>query len=202
MSSALLVVAGLAGLLVGADLLVRGGSALASHLGVRPIVIGLTVVAVGTSVPELAVGIDAVRQGSPGLAVGNIVGTNLVNILFILGLSALILPIAFERRTLRFDLPAMTVACLALWLLARDGSLTRLDGAILCLGGAAYTAGIVWMSRRESATVRADYASRSERTSLRSARELVLRVLTVIAGIGLVLLGAELLVDGSIDIAR
>jgi cation:H+ antiporter len=104
MPSALLIVAGLAGLLVGADLLVRGGAALASHLGVRPIVIGLTVIALGTSLPELAVGIDAVGQGSPGLAVGNIVGANLVNILFVLGLSALIRPIAFERRTLRFDL--------------------------------------------------------------------------------------------------
>jgi hypothetical protein len=88
---------GFAGLLVGADLLVRSGATLASHLGVRPIVVSLTVVALGTSLPELAVGIDAVRQGSPGLAVGNIVGANLVMILFILGLSALIRPIAFSR---------------------------------------------------------------------------------------------------------
>src|SRR5262245_49862662 len=143
MSSGLLIVAGLGGLLIGADLLVRGGSALAAHVGVRPIVVGLTVVALGTSLPELAVGVDAVRQGSPGLAVGNIVGTNLVNILFILGLSALIRQIAFERRTLRFDLPAMTVASLVLWLLARDGSLSRVDGAILCLGGVAYTSSII-----------------------------------------------------------
>jgi cation:H+ antiporter len=132
--SAVLIAAGLAGLLFGADLLVRGASALASRLGVRPIVIGLTVVALGTSLPELAVGLDSVRQGSPGLAVGNIVGTNLVNILFILGLSALIRPIAFERRTLRFDLPAMTGASLALWLLALDGSLSAVDGTILCAG--------------------------------------------------------------------
>jgi cation:H+ antiporter len=198
MSSALLIVAGLAGLLVGADLLVRGGAGLASHLGVRPIVIGLTVVALGTSVPELAIGIDAVRQGNPGLAVGNIVGATLVSILFILGGSALIRPIAFERRTLRFDLPAMTVACLGLWLLARDGSLSRVDGTILCLGGAAFTAGIVWTSRKESEPVRADY----ERTALRDRRGPVLRVLTLVAGIGLVLVGAELLVDGSVDVAR
>jgi cation:H+ antiporter len=201
-SSALLIVAGLAGLLFGADLIVRGGAALASHLGVRPIVIGLTVVALGTSLPELAVGIDAARQGSPGLAVGNIVGTNLVNILFILGLSAVILPIAFERRTLRFDLPAMTAASMALWLLARDGSLTRVDGAILCVGGAVYTAGIIWTSRRESAPVRADHESRSKRTTFRGRRGLLLRVLTVFAGVGLVILGAELLVDGSIEVAR
>jgi cation:H+ antiporter len=165
-------------------------------------VVGLTVVALGTSLPELAVGIDAVRQGSPGLAVGNIVGTNLVNILFILGISALIRPIAFERRTLRFDLPAMTGACLALWLLALDGSLSRVDGTILCLGGAAYTAGIIWTSRRESATVRADYASDSERRTSRGGRGLVLRVLTLFAGIGLLLVGAERLVDGSIEVAR
>src|SRR5215813_1335080 len=184
MPSALLLVAGLAGLLVGADLLVRGGAALASHLGIKPIVVGLTVVAVGTSLPELAVGIDAVREGSPGLAVGNIVGTNLVNILFILGLSALIMPIAFERRTLRFDLPAMTAASLFLWLLARDGSLTRIDGTILFLGGAAYTAGIVWTSRRESAPVSADYASHAARTT---RRRLLLRILLLLAGIGLVL---------------
>ena len=112
MPSALLIVAGLAGL----------------HLGVRPIVIGLTVVALGTSLPELAIGIDAVRQGSPGLAVGNVVGANLVNILFVLGLSALIRPVAFERRTLRFDLPDMAAACLVLWLLALDGGPSRVDG--------------------------------------------------------------------------
>jgi cation:H+ antiporter len=201
-SSALLIVAGLAGLLAGAELLVRGGAALASHLGVRPIVVGLTVVALGTSLPELAVGIDAVRQGSPGLAVGNIVGTNLVNMLFILGLSAAIRPIAFERRTLRFDLPAMTAACLALWLLALDGSLSRADGAILCIGGGAYTAGIIWTSRRESAPVRADYESHSERTTLPGRWGLLLRVLAVLAGLGLVLLGAEFLVDGAIRVAR
>ena len=202
MSSGLLVVAGLAGLLIGADLLVRGGGAVALHLGVSPMVIGLTLVALGTSLPELAIGIDAVREGSPGLAVGNVVGANLINILFVLGVSALIRPIAFERRTLRFDLPAMTVASLALWLLALDGALSRVDGIILALGGAAYTAGVVRTSRREPAAVRDDYAERSERAASRNGRELMLRALTMLAGIGLVLVGAELLVDGAVEIAR
>jgi cation:H+ antiporter len=159
-------------------------------------VIGLTVVALGTSLPELAIGIDAVRQGSPGLAVGNIVGATLVSILFILGLSALIRPIAFERRTLRFELPAMTAASLALWLLASDGSLSRVDGTILFLGGAAFTAGIVWTSRKEP--VPEDY----ERTAARGRRGPLLHVLALVAGIALVLVGAELLVDGSVDVAR
>src|SRR5215510_13736709 len=128
MGSALLVLAGLVALLGGAELLVGGGSGLARWLGVRPMVIGLTVVSLGTSVPELAVGIDAAVSGSPDLAVGNIVGTNLVNVLFILGLSAVLAPVMFLRRTLRFDLPAMTVAALALFLLSLDGMLARADG--------------------------------------------------------------------------
>jgi cation:H+ antiporter len=138
------------------------------------------------------------------LAVGNVVGTNLVNILFILGLSALIRPLAFERRTLRFDLPAMTAASLALWLLARDGTLTRSEGAILCTGGVAYTVGIVWTSLREPEPVQDDYAS-SSRAKARDGgggRGLALRVLSVLAGLALVLVGAELLVDGAIDVAR
>ena len=114
MSSVLLLIAGLAGLLIGAELLVRGVSNLAIRLGVTPIVIGLTVVSIGTSMPELAIGIDAARQGSPGLAVGNIVGTNLVNLLLILGISALIRPIPLDSRILRFDLPAMAaLRCLS-----------------------------------------------------------------------------------------
>jgi cation:H+ antiporter len=103
---------------------------------------------------------------------------------------------------LRFDLPAMTAAALALWLLARDGSLSRVEGVILGLGGAAYTAGIIWTSRRESAPIQADYESHSERTTSRGGRGLLLRALAVIAGIGLLVLGAEFLVDGSIEIAR
>ena len=143
MSSALLIGAGLAGLLLGAALLVRGGAALASHLGVRPIVAGLTVVALGTSRPELVVGLNAL-----------------------------------------------------------DGRLSGVDGAILCLGGVAYTAGVVRTSRREPAPVQADYASRSERAAVRGRRELARRALALVAGIGLVLLGAELLVDGAIVVAR
>jgi cation:H+ antiporter len=126
-SSVLLLIAGLAGLLIGAELLVRGGSNLAIRLGVTPIVIGLTVVSIGTSMPELAIGIDAARQGSPGLAVGNIVGTNLVNLLLILGISALIRPIPLDSRILRFDLPVMAAAAVLVFIMARDGFLDRVD---------------------------------------------------------------------------
>src|SRR5262245_39637587 len=137
MTNSLLIVGGLAALIVGAEVLVRAGTNLASWLGIRPMMVGLTVVSLGTSMPELAVGIGAARSNNGGLAVGNIVGTNLVNLLLILGLSAALVAIALDRTTLRFDLPAMTLAALLLYLLAIDGTLTTRDGIVLLLGGIA-----------------------------------------------------------------
>jgi cation:H+ antiporter len=142
-TNALLIIVGLAGLLGEAELLVRGATGLALRLGVAPIVIGVTVVSLGTSMPELAIGIDAARRGSAGLAVGNIVGTNLVNLLLILGLSAIISPITLDTRILRFDLPLMTVASLLLLVIALDGTLGLLDGLVLVLFGAGYTFGVL-----------------------------------------------------------
>lgn len=126
--NALWFVVGLIALAAGAEVMVRGAAQVASRLGISPILIGLTVVSIGTSLPELAVGVTAAAEGSGELAVGNIAGTNVVNLMFILGLSALILPLAIEARTLRFDLPVMAGAALLLWALAADGVLSRLDG--------------------------------------------------------------------------
>jgi cation:H+ antiporter len=200
MSAGLMIAGGLVALIVGADVLVRAGTGLASWLGIRPMMIGLTVVSLGTSVPELAVGIDAAVSGSPGLAVGNIVGTNLVNILLILGVSAVLLPIALERATLRFDLPAMTAAALLLYLLAVDGTLTRPDGVVLLLGGAAYTVGLVWVSRREAPDpAEGDAASAAAATG----RHRPLRDgLLLLGAMAVVVVGAELLVDGAVSSAR
>ncbi|HEY7044773.1 MAG TPA: calcium/sodium antiporter [Nocardioidaceae bacterium] len=199
MSSAVLLVVGFVALVGGAELLVRAGTGLATWAGIRPMVIGLTVVSIGTSVPELAIGIDAATTGSPGLAVGNIVGTNLVNILLILGLSALILPIAIERRTLRFDLPAMTIASLALFVLALDGNLSKVDGILLCLGGVAYTWGILRTSRREGAAVEAAY---SDAIVVPRTQRPVRLALGLLVGIAVIVVGAELLVDGAVATAE
>jgi len=203
MPSLLLIVVGLAALLVGAEVLVRGGTGLATRLGIRPMVVGLTVVSLGTSVPELAVGIDAAVRGSPGLAVGNIVGTNLVNVLFILGLSALLLPVVFHRRTLRFDLPAMTAAALALYVLSLDGSLGRADGVLLLAGGVAYTWALLRVSGRDAATQRsadstAGSAERDAAGHPRSGAGLVRNTVELVAGILVIVLGAELLVSGAV----
>jgi len=141
---------GLVALVAGAEMVVRGGSRLAGLIGIPPILIGLTIVAVGTSTPELAVGIEAALHGNGSLAVGNIAGTNTFNILFILGLSARLMPLSLEMRTLRFDLPVMTVAALALLAMAWNGVLTRVEGALLVAGGILYTGAIIRWARRES----------------------------------------------------
>ncbi len=189
-----LIVGGLLALVVGAEVLVRGGSGLAAWLGIRPMVVGLTVVSLGTSVPELAVGIDAAVTGSPGLAVGNIVGTNLVNVLLILGLSALLIPVVFQHQTLVFDLPAMTVAALALLLLSLDGTLTRVDGLLLLAGAVAYTWALLRLSRRDAAEEPATEGVDDEPPP-RPLRHAI----ALLVGMGVIVLGADLLVEGAVS---
>ncbi|SER43383.1 cation:H+ antiporter [Mycobacterium sp. 88mf] len=170
--------------------------------------VGLTVVSIGTSLPELAVGVTAALEGSGEMAVGNIAGTNVVNMLFILGLSALISPLAIERRTLRFDLPVMAGAAVLLWVLAVNGVLSRLDGLILVCGAIVYTAVLIHMSRRESQATVAEYTQafpavteRGEATK-RVGGITVQHVVMTVTGIAVVILGAEWLVGGAVGIAR
>ncbi|MET0190852.1 MAG: calcium/sodium antiporter [Pseudonocardia sediminis] len=198
MQAVLLGVGGLVLLLVGAELLVRSGSRLATRLGLSPMVIGLTVVSIGTSLPELAIGIDAARSGSPGLATGNIVGTNLVNLLFVLGLGALLRPVLFDRRTLRVDLPVMVVVTLLFFVLARDGNLGPFDGALLLLVAVAYTVLIFRTNRREDMAAEAGVDEEGDGPRGGAAVQL----LVLVASVALVVVGAELLVDGAVQGAR
>ncbi|MFF5988360.1 calcium/sodium antiporter [Prauserella flavalba] len=199
----MLIVVGLVGLLGGAELVVRGGTGLALRLGVTPIVVGVTVVSLGTSMPELAIGVDAARQGNAGLAVGNIVGTNLVNLLLILGLSALISPIAFEKRTLRLDLPLMTAASLLLLVIALDGTLGMLDGVVLVLFGIGYTLAILRTSRQPAGSGQAEDAAASVPEDAGPGKAPLWRnVVNLVVGIAVIVVGASLLVDGAVDAAR
>lgn len=196
MTATLTVAAGLVLLLGGAEVLVRSGTALARRLGVPPIVIGLTVVSVGTSLPELAIGVDAARSGSPGLATGNIVGTNLVNLLLVLGLGALLRPVLFDRRTLRFDLPCMVAAALLLWVLARDGSLSTADGVVMVVAAVVYTVGVALAARRGGGASVAEADPPSGGGS--AWRDLVLLAISI----AVIVWGAELLVAGAVEGAR
>jgi cation:H+ antiporter len=203
MNGVLPLVGGLVALVLGAEVLVRAGTGLAVRFGVSPMVVGLTVVALGTSVPELAVGIDAARTGSPGLAVGNIVGTNLVNILLILGLSALLLPVVLDRATLRYDVPAMTGSALVLLVLAVDGVLRRVEGVLLLLLGLGYLVLRTWVSLREDAAPPAPSAPPEEREEPPAEQsETVRQGLYLLGALVVVVVGAELLVDGAVSSAR
>lgn len=192
MTDVLLVLGGLGILVGGAEVMVGAGTRLARWLGVSPLVIGLTVVSIGTSVPELAIGIGAALDGSPSLAVGNIAGTNLINILCILGLSALIRPVTFERRTLRFDLPVMTLAAVAFFLLALDGRLGRVDGVVLLVIGAFYTWTVIRLARRSEPA-----GPSTEPAPARSAQRPGPATLLLLLGMAAIVVGAELLVHGA-----
>jgi len=195
--------AGLVALIAGAEILVRAGAALAARLGVPPIVIGLTVVAVGTSTPELAVGIDAAVRGNGSLAVGNIAGTNTANILLILGIAALIKPIPLRLQTLRIDLPVMVATALLLWHMASDGVLSWTDGMVLLAGGVAYTSYVVHSARNESRAVRRSFAEAyAPERRARERRDAVRESALLLLGLVVIVAAADWFVDGTVALAR
>jgi len=199
-----LSVAGLAILIMGAEFIVRGGTSLAARFRIPPLVIGLTIVAVGTSAPELAVGIDAALYGNGDLAIGNIAGTNVVNILLILGLSALMRPLALRGTTLFLDLPMIVAASLALLVMAADGSLSRGEGLVLVAASMAYTAAVVHMARRERRSEQVAAARELKSAALAPQRNgsRVRDLAVLLTGIAIVVMGADWLVRGSVDLAR
>ena len=146
------IVAGLVLLVLGGEFLVRGASALAGRFGISSLVIGLTVVSAATSAPEFAVSVGAVLRDEPGLAVGNAVGSNIINVLLILGLSALVVPLAVKRRLIRFDLPLMVVLSVLLLLVSLDGRISAVEGLILFFGVVVHTMMSVVISRRDAKT--------------------------------------------------
>lgn len=188
-----LVAAGLATLVIGAELLVRGGAAVATRLGVPPMVIGLTVVSIGTSLPELAIGIDAALRDAGPLAVGNIAGTNIVNLLLILGLSAALVPLAVESRTIVFELPVVAAVSILVVVLALDGRLSRADGTLLVVIAAVYTLAVVVLAVCDPARPPAEPDA--------SGGGLARHLVVLVAGLGVVVLGADWLVHGAVDLA-
>lgn len=146
------IVGGLVLLVVGGELLVSGASSIARRLGMSTLVVGLTIVSVATSAPELAVSVDAVLQGEPDLAVGNVVGSNTANALLVVGLAALVVPLTVQRRLLRLDLPFMVVLGVVFLALSLDGHLSPIDGLILIVCFVAHIVITVVVGRRDAAT--------------------------------------------------
>jgi cation:H+ antiporter len=193
-----LFVAGLGLLVLGAEWLVKGASRLAGALGVSPLVIGLTVVAFGTSAPEVAVSVKSAWAGQPDLALGNVVGSNIFNVLLILGASAVVTPLLVSSQLIRLDVPIMIGVSLLTLLLAGDGSVGRLDGAILFALAVAYTAFQVRQSRKESAAIRDEYAQ--EYAPKRSSTPT--NIAFIAAGLVLLVLGSRWLVNGAVAFAQ
>lgn len=192
-----LLIGGLVLLLAGAELLVRGASRLALSLGISPLVIGLTVVAYGTSAPELAISIGATLDGQPDIALGNVIGSNIANVLLILGLSALIAPLVVARQLVWLDVPIMVGVSVLVLVLALDGQLDRWLGFALLLGGVAYTALQVYLGRRESAAVTTLVPAPAGPPSPTWRNALL-----VLAGLLLLVLGARWLVSSAVTIAE
>ena len=197
----LLFIAGLGLLIVGAEALVRGASRLAATFGVSPLVIGLTVVAFGTSSPELAVSVQSSLRGQGDLALGNVIGSNIFNVLFILGISALITPLVVSQQLVRLDVPLMIVLSVLVLFFAFDGNISRLEGLTLVLGLGGYVWFSIYQSRRENAAVKAEYAK--EFDGERKGRGNPMRNLALVAaGLGLLVLGSRWLVDSAVSFAQ
>jgi cation:H+ antiporter len=194
----ILFVAGLALLVLGAEWLVKGASRLAAASGISPLVIGLTVVAYGTSAPEVAVSIKSAWLGQADLAIGNVVGSNVFNVLFILGSPALIAPLLVSSQLIRIDVPIMVGLSVLTLALAADGAIGRVDGVVLCAGAIGYTVFQIRQSRKESATVRDEYAK--EFGPARSSA--AANVAHVAAGLVLLVLGSRWLVTGAVAFAK
>lgn len=200
----LLFAAGLVALVAGAELLVRGASKLAVSFGISPLVVGLTVVAFGTSSPEMAVSVQGALSGSTDIAIGNVVGSNIFNVLFILGLCAVIVPLTVASQIIRQEVPIMIAASLLLVAITLDGGIGRIEGSVLFGALIAYTGFLIVQSRRSHGQpVDHDF----ERELAPPARRAWddrwwVQVALIAVGLVLLVLGSEWLVSASVSFAR
>jgi cation:H+ antiporter len=201
--SLLTFAAGLILLVAGANALVRGASKLALSFGISPLVVGLTIVAFGTSAPELAVSVGAVLDGRTDLATGNVVGSNIFNVLFILGLSALIAPLVVNIQLIRQEVPIVLGASLLLLALGLDGRLSMADGGLLFALLLAYTGFLIVQSRRETKAAKDEFAD-----ELKAAEpgawdsQWVVQLGLIGAGLTALVFGSDLLVQAAVSFAK
>lgn len=197
--ASLQVIAGLVLLIIAGDLLVRGAVSLANTFGLPPLVIGLTIVAFGTSAPELFVGVDAVLRGVPTLALGNVVGSNIANALLVVGLPALIAPLTCSAPRLNNNMAVMLASTILFIALALDGSFSFYDGAILLAGLAVFLAYSGHRAQKDPAAAESILDFEEEIKTGKSGP--ALSILLVIGSCAALIFGADLLVGGAVTIA-
>ncbi|MCS6925894.1 MAG: calcium/sodium antiporter, partial [Candidatus Binatia bacterium] len=193
---------GLGSLLIGAELLVRGASRLAAASGISPLVIGLTVVAYGTSSPEIAVSVMSALAGQGDITVGNVVGSNIFNVLCILGLSALLVPLVVSRQLVWLEVPLMIGISCVLLLFALDGRLGRFEGMILCIGAVAYTAFSIHYGRKENSREEVSLAQTGVAKPGSTKSTLLTDCAAIVTGLALLVLGSHWFVQGAVAVAR
>ncbi|MBX3394277.1 MAG: calcium/sodium antiporter [Phycisphaerae bacterium] len=193
------VVVGLVVLVAGGELLVRGAASMARSFGVSALVVGLTIVAGGTSAPELVVSVMAASRGNAAICAGNVVGSNIFNVLLIIGVSSMIKPMTIHASIVRREAPIMLGITMLLAVLGFTGQVGRLGAGCLLVVFVAYNVFAVWMARRETAILEPEYAALSEVIVVRSTG---MNVLFVLAGLLGLAGGSELFLRGAIEIAR
>lgn len=201
-SAIIFLILGLCVLVFSAEYLVKGAARLAGALGISPLVVGLTVVAFGTSAPELAVSVMSSFKGQADLALGNVVGSNIFNVLVILGLSSLIVPLVVAQQLVRLDVPVMVVSSALVLVLGWDGNIGRMDGLLLFAGAIGYTIFLIRQSKRENnPKVKAEYENEFG-VPAKANPEWVKNLAFIILGVSGLILGSKWLVDGAVMIAR
>jgi cation:H+ antiporter len=198
----MLFIGGLAILILGADLLLRGATRLAAAFGISPLAIGLTIVAVGTASPEIAVSLQSAISGQGDLTLGNVLGSNIFNILFILGITAILVPIVIAEQLIRMDAPIMLAASLLVFAFALDGNLGMLDSVILLTCLIAYTLFALRQSRAESQKVQDEYAEEFAQKQPRTTKNTTINIFLILLGLSLLAVGSRWLVDSAVAIAR
>jgi cation:H+ antiporter len=198
-----MLIIGLAVLTAGAEFLVRGASRLAIGIGISPLVVGLTVVAFGTSAPELVVSVQSTLRGQPDLALGNVIGSNILNVLLILGISAVIVPLRVSQQLIRFDVPLMVGVSGLVMMLAYDGTISNLDGLFLAAGLLTYITWTIFKSRREQAGIKVEYVEEFGVEDKRpTALSSLLNAFLLVAGFCLLVLGSRWFIESAVEIAR
>lgn len=200
MRDVLQIIAALGLLTLGAECLIRGASRLARLAGVSPLVVGLTVVALGTSAPEVTVSVKAALADQADIAIGNVIGSNIFNILFILGISAVVAPLTVSRKLVRIDIPVMIAVSVIAWILAMNRSLGRWEGLGLLVVCIVYTTLLIrsGLAKGDHRETPGHLASEHER----SVRNVAGSALRVALGLALLVVGGRWFVDGAIIVAR
>lgn len=188
-----LLIVGFVMLTKGADWFVDGSSALAFRLGIPQLVIGLTIVAMGTSAPEAAVSITSALKGNEGITVGNVVGSNIMNILLILGIASVIVPLAVQKSTRMIEIPYMIAITVLFGVLGYTGEMvTRVEGGILWIAFLIYLGYLLWMAKK----------GKEENEPDEKQKSLPVQLLMILVGLVCIVLGSDFVVDGATEIAK